>query len=38
MDVADINDDPGLKKKYDAAKAGVDAHPMSDSANRGMVI
>ena len=33
MDLADINDDPALKKKYEAAKAGVDAHPMSASAS-----
>jgi cytochrome c peroxidase len=35
MDEEDIADDEELAAKYAAAKAGVEAHPMSDSAKRG---
>jgi cytochrome c peroxidase len=35
MDEEDIADDEELAAKYAAAKAGAEAHPMSDSAKRG---
>ena len=35
MDEEDIADDEELSAKYAAAKAGAEAHPMSDSAKRG---
>jgi cytochrome c peroxidase len=35
LDPADIEDDPELKAKYEAAKAGAEAHPMSEAAKRG---
>jgi cytochrome c peroxidase len=35
MDEEDIADDEDLAAKYAAAKAGAEAHPMSDSAKRG---
>jgi cytochrome c peroxidase len=35
MDEDDIADDEDLAAKYAAAKAGAEAHPMSDSAKRG---
>jgi cytochrome c peroxidase len=36
LDPEDINADPELKAKYEAAKAGAEAHPLTESAKRGM--
>lgn len=38
LDPEDLEDDPELAKLYAEAKAGVDAHPMSESAKRGREI
>jgi cytochrome c peroxidase len=35
LDKQDIEDDPDLKKRYDAALAAAEAHPLSESAKRG---
>jgi cytochrome c peroxidase len=35
LDPQDIEDDPELKAKYEAARTAAEAHPMSDSAKRG---
>ena len=35
LDPEDLEDDPELTELYAAAKAGVEAHPMSESAKRG---
>ena len=38
LEPEDLEDDPELAELYAAAKAGVEAHPMSDSAKRGREI
>jgi len=38
LDAEDIADDPELAKRYAAAKAAVEAHPMSEEAKRGREI
>jgi cytochrome c peroxidase len=38
LEPEDLEDDPELAKLYAAAKAGVEAHPMSESAKRGREI
>ncbi len=38
MDPDDIKDDPALNAKFETAKTAVEAHPMSESAKRGMVL
>ena len=38
LDAEDLEDDPELAKLYAEAKAGVEAHPMSESAKRGREI
>ncbi len=35
LDKEDIEDDPELKERYDAALAAAEAHPLSESAKRG---
>jgi cytochrome c peroxidase len=36
LDQEDIDADPELKAKYEEAKAGAEAHPLTESAKRGM--